>query len=263
MDEILTQLPADSFVLDLGAQKGSFASKRTKAKPIRLDAAPLQAGGELVVCANAADLPFSDRFFAAIIANHSLEHFENLRACLREIGRVIRNDGALFVSVPDSTTFTDRLYRWLACGGGHVNPFASATELARCIELETGLTHVATRTLYSSLSFLNRRNSFELPPRRLWLLGNGSEWSLAFYVWFSRFIDRMFGFRSSVYGWAMYFGNIAGPIDSSIRSNVCIRCGSGVSTSVLYQLDCIRSNSVGIRFYRCPGCATVNPFIDK
>ena len=53
---------------------------------------------------------------------------------LAEIGRVLKPPGALYIAVPDASTFGDRLYRWLTWGGGHVNAFTSARELAATIE---------------------------------------------------------------------------------------------------------------------------------
>lgn len=56
---------------------------------------------------------------------------------------MVASDGFLFVAVPDASTVTDRLYRWLAGGpapgGGHVNAFTSADETARRIEKAVGL----------------------------------------------------------------------------------------------------------------------------
>jgi SAM-dependent methyltransferase len=80
---------------------------------------------ELIVQGDALHLPFPDSTFTAVISNHSLEHFDHLEGALHEIGRVVRPQGALFVSVPDASTFCDRLYRWLAKGSGHVNAFTS------------------------------------------------------------------------------------------------------------------------------------------
>jgi len=139
--------------------------------------------------------------FAAVVSNHSLEHIANFAAALHEIGRVVRPDGSLFVAVPDAATFTDKLYRWLARGGGHINAFTAPDALAKEIERATGLPHRVPGALFS-LSFLNRRHNPGRRPRRLLLLGAGSEWSLFLYAWLSRRLDRFFKTRTSVYGWA-------------------------------------------------------------
>jgi SAM-dependent methyltransferase len=242
--ELLRNLPAGARVLDLGCGAGSFASDR--AVRIDLERESLQAPDG--VQADAAAVPFRDRSFDVVISNHSLEHFEDLAGALAEIGRVVKPGGALYVAVPDSRTFCDRLYRWLARGGGHVNAFDSAPELAAKIERATGLSHVATRTLCTSFSFLNRRNRRAPPPRRLYLLGGGTEISLLLGSALARLSDRWFHTRLSVYGWAFYFGRIEGEIDGVTWTNVCIRCGSGHPAAALS----------GRIFYRCPQCNAPN-----
>ena len=264
MHEILKVLPAGSVVLDLGSAKGSFPRDATLASVVRVDReAPAdRIERDRFVQADAAGLPFADRTFAAVISNHSLEHFDNLSEALREIGRIVRADGALFVAVPDASTFTDKLYRWLARGGGHVNAFTSPSETAAVIEQATGLRHVATKLLCSSLSFLNRRNAPRPIPRRLLALGGGYEWSLFLYGWLSRRIDRLFRTRASIYGWAFYFGRVDAQIDTSTWVNVCIRCGSGCAASSLASRGLVQSKLAGFRTFRCPQCGAANPFAD-
>jgi len=262
MHEILDSLPAGSFVLDLGCADGSFAESATRANVVRVDRNRLQNKGGRFVQADAAMLPFPDGAFMAIISNHSLEHICDIHGSLREIRRVLRSEGALYIAVPDASTLTDRIYRWLSRGGGHVNAFISPAELAAGVEAATGFRHVTTRTLCSSLSFLNRRIAPRPLPRRLLLLGGGYEWSLFTYAWFSRRLDHWLGTRMSVYGWALYFGTIEPPdttIDTKIRRNVCIRCGAGHAASFLEACSLVRSR-LGIRVYRCPGCGATNPF---
>jgi len=251
MDEILRNLPAGARVLDLGCDEGSFPAGRTRATTVRLDRdVPGRRDGAFVR-GDAALLPFAGASFAAVIANHSLEHFDDLEAVLREIGRVIRPGGALFVAVPDASTLSDRVYRWLGRGGGHVNPFTDASEVARTIEHGTGLRHVATRTLYSSLSFLNRKHAPRPLPRRIWLVGGGFEPVLRAYVRISRRADRLLGTRTGVYGWAFYFGAVQAPIDTRPWVNVCIRCGSG------FPADSLGTGKA----YACPHCGTRNPVV--
>jgi SAM-dependent methyltransferase len=264
MHEILRHLPTGARVLDLGCAGGSFPQEATRANVVRVDrAAPGPgAAGRRFVQADAAKLPFGDRTFAAVIANHSLEHFGDLAGALSEIGRVTCPGGALYVAVPDASTLTDKLYRWLGKGGGHVNPFQSASELAAAIEQATGLRHVATRFLCSSLSFMNRRNAPRPLPRRLWLLGAGYEEPLFFYAWLSRRLDRQFHTRTSIYGWALYFGAIHEPVDLRMWVNVCIRCGSGCAAATLTGRKLVRTGLLGLRTFRCPDCGARNPFAE-
>jgi SAM-dependent methyltransferase len=242
--ELLSNLAPDAWVLDLGAAGGSFASDRA----LRIDLERESLKPPHGVQADAARLPLRDHSFAVVISNHSMEHFENLGGALAEIGRVIKPEGALYVAVPDASTLCDRIYRWLARGGGHVNAFHSAPELARQIEEATGLRHAATRTLCTSFSYLNRKNRRAAPPKKLYLLGGGTEISLHLFNAVFRLSDRWLNTRLSVYGWALYFGNIDAGIDKTTWRNVCIRCGSGHPRSAL----------AGRLAYRCPTCGAAN-----
>jgi SAM-dependent methyltransferase len=263
MDELLQSLPQRAVVLDVGSGPGSFDWSASLFTVVRVDLECRPAPGSNFVQADVARLPFGDSSFEAVISSHSLEHFNNLAASLEEIGRVVKPSGALFVTVPDATTISDRLYRWLARGGGHVNPFSSAEELARRIERATGLRHVATRTLCSSLSFLNRRNCRTRPPRRLLLLGGGTEASLLLLTYFFRMLDRLLGTRTSVYGWALYFGSVTPALNGGVWTNVCIRCGAGhPSQWLLDQRRVLRHLPLAPPVYRCPRCQAVNVFTD-
>jgi SAM-dependent methyltransferase len=142
MHEILRHLSPGSFVLDLGSAQGSFDSDSTMATIVRLDRAAQHTPSDPnFVQGDASDLPFADQTFAAVIANHSLEHIDHLDRSIHEIGRVLRQNGCLFVSVPDASTVTDKLYRWLARGGGHVNAFTSPH--VNTIDLSAVLSQVA------------------------------------------------------------------------------------------------------------------------
>src|SRR4051812_26475889 len=119
--EMLRMLPPGARVLDLGARTGSFRSPRPDLMVVRADLdASLGRVPGLYVAGDAARLPFATAAFDAIVSNHSLEHFVELEPAVREIGRVLKPGGALYIAVPDATTITDRIYRWLGRGGGHV-----------------------------------------------------------------------------------------------------------------------------------------------
>src|SRR5579872_3476026 len=109
MHEILRNLHAGSLVLDLGCAEGSFPQDITLATVVRVDrqTPKNQAGRPGFVQGDAAALPFADQTFAAVISNHSIEHFDDLPSTLCEIGRVICAGGSLFVAVPDASTLTD------------------------------------------------------------------------------------------------------------------------------------------------------------
>ena len=259
MHEILTALEEGARVLDLGSGGGSFDATPFSLKIVRADLSPRATGGNNLVACSASELPFASGAFRALVLNHSLEHFENLPDSITEIARVLARDGYLYVAVPDASTFTDRVYRWLGRGGGHVNPFTDAAALAQRFEDATGLQHAGTRVLCTSLSFLNRRNIPLRAPRKLLLFGNGRESVVRALTFALRLIDRRLGTRASVYGWAFFFGKPLAP-DLAVWTNVCIRCGSGVPSAQLEREGRVQHRRILPDVYACPRCGTRNLF---
>lgn len=261
MHEILRHLPEGARVLDLGSRNGSFDASLYPVRTVRLDLEiPLQPAAVDVVQADASALPFADKSFYGIIANHSLEHFEKLEPALEEMGRVIKPCGAIFVAVPDAATLEDRLYRWLVRGGGHVNAFRSREELVALLECHTHLRFAGGRLLMTSFAFLNRRNWPGPLRKKLLVLGAGSEGVLRLWSAVSRWLDRWFHIRLTFYGWALYFGNLQAEVEPGPWSNVCVRCGSGASSAWLESCGRVHRNPWLIRGYACPGCGAWNIF---
>ena len=254
MFDLIENLKPGARVLDLGARTGSFSTTRSDLTIVRLDLEiPPERKSGAYVSGDAARMPFASGSFDAIISNHSLEHFVELDRTVCEIGRVIRRDGVLYVAVPDASTLTDRIYRWLGKGGGHVNPFRSPEEVAELIQKRTQLPLRSTTLLFSSLSFLNARNFVSRPPRRIALFAFGNEYYLALFLHLLRCIDSALGTRLSVYGWCFYFGNIERPEQGDAWPNVCVRCGAGSPEAYLRATGAVHGG-----MYRCPACGGFN-----
>jgi SAM-dependent methyltransferase len=259
MLHLIGNLPAGARVLDLGAGPGSFPCERPDLLVVRLDLEkPHSLGQGWYVLADAARLPFATASFDLVASNHSLEHFTELHATVREIGRVLKPDGVLYVAVPDATTLTDRVYRWLGRGGGHVNHFRSPEEVTALVIRLTGLPLRSTTVLFSSLSFLNRHNFVTPPPRRIALFAFGNELFLAVSIWILRGLDRRCGTKLSRYGWSFRFGNAAGAAPAEVWVNVCVRCGSGHSVPYLRKNTRLRKWAGLFPAYRCPQCGGFN-----
>ena len=256
MHEILSKLTPADRVLDLGSRNGSFAREATAGQVVRLD---LDYGpGVGFVQGDGRRLPFRDGCFAAVVANHSLEHVEGLEACLDEIGRVLRKgDGLFYVAVPDASTLSDHVYRWLSHGGGHVNAIRNGEAFGVELERHSGLALVATRLLHTSFAFANTSGDIRWS-RRIYLLGGGREWVLRLASLLFRKCDAWFGTRWSVYGWAFYLGRMEAP-DEVASANVCIRCGSAHVSEWLVALGAVKRGWMWSE-YRCPQCGAANGF---
>jgi SAM-dependent methyltransferase len=262
MDEILRNLPPGARVLDLGSMTGSFSLDRCPAaKVVRLDLETPKAGSPPgFVRADASQLPFPDHCFDAVISNHSLEHIYRFEAALAEIGRVTCPSGSLYFAVPDASTFSDWLYRWLCRGGGHINPFCSATALSSEVTRRTGFPLAGTRDLCSSFRFLKRSYFGPRAPRRLLLAANGNRFFIMLLSFVARKFDSLFPTRLSFYGWALYFGNLAEPVESVRWTNVCVECGSASPAIWLREANLVRRRWLVFKTYLCPACASLNFF---
>ena len=260
MHEILDHLSPGSRVLDLGSRGGSF--KAEDYPNLLLFAADLGSPGSVqpelrFLRADAGSLPFRSRSFDAVILNHSLEHFERLTPALQEIGRVVKADGAVYVAVPDATTFSDRLYRKVFRDrGGHVNLFGSSTHLSETLSWYFGLPLAGSRTLHASLTFLNRRVVGPGPRRIPWT--RLPEPAVALFTAFLRMADNVFGTRLSVYGWALYFGCLKEAVDAEVRTNICVRCGQAHPADWLDHIGAVQRHRWLPAYYRCPGCSAKN-----
>lgn len=265
LERWLEDFPASRRILDLGCGPGSLPSQMAglRVTGVDVDAKALAGNPSLPsACADSHRLPFASRTFDLVIGNHSLEHFHDIAGTIREIQRVLKPDGRLFVTVPDGRSFSDRLYRLLLCGGGHLQRFAFEN-IVGDIESGTGLHLAAWKELSSSFLYVDRRNFLPAPrgplpgpfPRRMRWLGHLPSWFFAFTRIFlnvsTRLMDRCFPTRSSRYGWALAFVPENGlPEQEAGSPNVCMFCGAGFDTQPTQR--------IARWLYRCPYCSGVN-----
>mgnify|MGYP007094565261 FL=1 len=93
------------------------------------------------------------------------------------------------------------------------------------------------------------------------LLAFVGEGTLKWATYLARKLDRRFGTRLSIYGWAFYFGAGAEALDTTPWTNVCVRCGAGHPFDRLAAEGAVNLEAWIPRF-RCPDCGTWGLYTD-
>ena len=265
LERWLSELSASQRILDLGCGAGSLRAQLAGLNVTGVDVDPKELARSREfssACAESHSLPFASRSFDLVICHHSLEHFLDAPGAIREIRRVLKPEGRLFVSVPDAKSFSDRLYRLLLCGGGHLQRF-SFESVVCAIESGTSLHLAGWRELFTSFIFVDKRSFVAAPrgrlpgplPRRMRWLGHLPYWCFdatrLFLNLGSRCADSLLSTKLSRYGWALAFVPEERPPQCERGSlNVCMSCGAGI--------DHPRANRLVRLLYRCPYCSGLN-----
>jgi SAM-dependent methyltransferase len=118
LHELIEAAPPGARVLDAGCGPGSWPySKRPDLRITSFDikyppGPPARAPQVGILRADLARLPLRGDLFDLTICHYVLEHVVELEACCDELARVTRPGGTLYLSVPRSASFDDRLYRF-------------------------------------------------------------------------------------------------------------------------------------------------------
>jgi SAM-dependent methyltransferase len=267
LERWLSELSPTQRILDLGCGSGSLRAQLAGHNVFGadLDAGELARSRDLRgVCAWSNSLPFASQSFRFVICHHSMEHFADAEGAIREIRRVLEPGGRLFVTIPEGVSFSDRLYRFLFCGGDHFQRFTFES-LVAAVESGADLHLAGWKELSTSFTWMEKRSFVPAPigrlpgplPRRMRRLGLLPAWLLdAARILLnvgSRLADRLFSTSLSRYGWAFAFGpDVVTPQEEPGTLNVCMACGSGI--------DGASAVRVGLLLYRCPDCARLNVF---
>ena len=270
MDHLVRPLSPAAVVLDLGAGPGSFSYAATEARVLAVDVDfPDAAQGAWArVLGDSGAIPLGEETVDVVVCNHTLEHFPDCRQAIREIDRVLRPGGSLWVAVPDSGCLDDRLYRFLFLGGGHVNCFSLAS-LVEAIETGTRLRTRSCKKLFTGFVYLNPPDPGKVqyyPPRAQLLARIPSRLLRTLLCWMNyavRLVDRLLRTRLSQYGWGLVVrreDNSSGPVTDLARlrmeagdANVCFACGAGHVEATLKPFRVLFRTC-----YECPNCGTRN-----
>jgi SAM-dependent methyltransferase len=119
-------------VLDIGASNGAFLNQIEASLKVGLDLQEHPAHAFTWTQADARQVPFSDHSFEHVIAFDVIEHIEDDVQVLREIARVLKPGGTLWLSVPSATSYLfpgGRLQRRFERAWGHVRRGYTLLEL--------------------------------------------------------------------------------------------------------------------------------------
>jgi SAM-dependent methyltransferase len=273
VDNFLAQLTEQQLVVDLGSGRGSFHYELYKCKIIAIDvtAAPRDTRPERAharfLQGDSAAIPLSTGCADAVICHHTLEHFPEFRQTLIEVNRILKDQGLLWIAVPDGYGLDDQLYRFLFSGGGHVNRF-SRDSLIKEVHALTRFRLIQEVDLFTSFIYLKQPTpeEYQYFPRRvrmfLRLPGPLRTASILTINAFTRVADRLFSLRISHYGWGFVFGDPSRsvpPLPVALF-NVCSKCGSGISTSQIRRQGLLKECG-GLGLYHCPNCKQLNSFV--
>jgi ubiquinone/menaquinone biosynthesis C-methylase UbiE len=273
MDNILWALDSSQTALDLGCGSGSFKYDQYPCKVIGMDLELRSARfkedkNRIWYVRGSGDcIPLADSSVDAVICNHTFEHFLNHRYILREIDRILKSEGLLWIAIPNGRSFDDILYRLLFLGGGHANRF-TVGQLTSDVQAEAHLQLQQVVRLFSGFVYLQRFHGEDLrrvPLSAKFLSYIPTPISRALVISVNalvRLIDKYLGGNMSQYGWGFVFSRAEFQLSSAPSLfNVCWRCGSGNEAKVLRSAGRLR-RSLGLTFYSCANCNTSNPFIE-
>jgi ubiquinone/menaquinone biosynthesis C-methylase UbiE len=274
LEPLLDGLGTNQIAVDLGCGRGSFHYGSRKCRIIGVDVAlpstELYRDDSRIdyVRADSGYIPFASDSVDAVLCHHTMEHFPDYERALKDIDRVLKDRGLLWIAIPNGYGFDDSLYRLVFSGGGHVNRFTH-DGLIDAVHRLTRLRLKQEVDLFSSFVYLKKPSPEEyehFPPsaRPLFHLPDGFSTAgvLALNA-VTRVADKIFGSRISQYGWGFVFAseNAVLPPLHTAYFNVCSRCGSGLPAAELRKRDTTRT-VLGLGMYHCPNCAQINSFVE-
>ena len=182
IERIFKSLPVGT-VLDVPAGEGALAKRLQKCgftvsccdlypQIFRLNDIEIKRGNLDMT------LPYPDDSFDYAICVEGLEHIENPANAVRELGRIVKNNGQIIISVPNIMNIEERL-KWLFYGyTSHFKPLSQP--VLQSIKDEFGsMSEIALHINpigYSELRFLLEKYDFKLknvyrdkPKNNLWL----------------------------------------------------------------------------------------------
>lgn len=105
--------------------------------------------------ADIQDIPFEDDSFDAVIANSMLYHVPNIECGIREVRRVLRNEGVFYCATYGENNFTGVLADWFELDGESFRPNHNFTMQNGEQKLKEAFTNVEAKFYEDSLHITN------------------------------------------------------------------------------------------------------------
>ena len=269
-ENLLTALTEQQVVVDLGCGRGSFHYELYKCQIIGVDVAVPQnvkRSHVSFIQANSAEIPLASSSIDAVVCHHTLEHFADFRSTLVEINRILKDNGLIWIAIPNGYGLDDELYRFIFSGGGHVNRF-TRDQLIKEVHHLTRFRVTQEVDLFSSFIYLKKPTPEEYqyyPPtaRFLFHIPDGTSVTGILVInAVTRLIDKLFGSRLSQYGWGFVFAAEGASLPHLHRPyfNVCSKCGSGIPGKQICKNGQL-GKCFGVGFFYCPNCQQLNTFV--
>jgi SAM-dependent methyltransferase len=173
-------------MLDVGCGAGDFLilmrAKGWQVRGVEINAAAAEAGraawGLDIFAGALSEAKYPSAEFDYVRSNHSFEHIECPRAVLREIKRIVRPDGKLFIGVPNVDSLPAKLFgRYWFNLGPPVHTYGYSPSTLRMFLEQEGfeIEKIGYNSTYASLLgsiqiILNRKKN--RPSRVGWLINN-------------------------------------------------------------------------------------------
>jgi SAM-dependent methyltransferase len=191
LKQVLSEL-SKGLIIDLGCGEGSLDEvKGLNVLGVDIDKSQSFKGDYFVV-GDMRKLPVKSRTADLVVMNHSLEHVEEFENCLSEAARTSKK--FLYISVPDGSSFDDRLFRTLGRimkgKSSHVNRFSFEDIVGN-----------AEKSGFRLIESGNVKSGFTYLPKPLDRT----------IVKMASVTDRIFSSNTKMYGWEFLFEKIGDP----------------------------------------------------